>query len=137
MGLGHFSNNVTIKNEAQHLIIGSATSGSGTTTSSAVLNIPDSGCEWILNGSVHIATSGSSANRFIQFTYNGGTNWFDIDVRFPNLTGQGTTGATEVKLLLVNFPMGLGAGFRLSRSNATGSDSIFIWATATRKQNTP
>lgn len=137
MGVGHFSNNVTIKNENQFLLIQSATAGSGATTSTDVGANNDSGSEWTLNGAIWITGGGGAAAKFLQFSHDGGTNWFDIDSRVPNITNQGATAATEVNFLFNNFPICNGARFRVRKATGTDSATVSVWAWATRKQNTP
>lgn len=137
MGIGHFSNNVTIANAAQHLLIQSATAGSGATTSTEVAANTDVNSEWILNGAIWITGGGATAAKFLQFSHDGGTNWFDIDSRVPNITNQGATAATEVKYLFNNFPMGSGARWRVRKASGTDTATVNVWAWATRKNNTP
>lgn len=138
MGIGHFSNNVTIANAAQHLLIQSGTAGSGAITSSEVAANGDINSEWILNGAIWITGDGAvTGGKFLQFSHDFGVNWFDIDSRVPNITNQGATLTTEVKYLFNNFPMGSGARWRIRKATTAGTAIINVWAWATRKNNTP
>lgn len=131
MAQSFFSNNTTIKHDSSWLDLNTNSFvQNGNTTTAPVIGPLSGSMESTLNGTTTATITGATTQLFLQFTFDGGTNWYDV------MTYTGTTG-TAYTYTFTNFILGPNAGFRWRKASGIPTATSSTNVMHSRRINSP